>query len=129
MACVQFKSPNNGSTLTFTVTSRLEEETNFDVAVKTRLFSGTSESSTYMVLSPSYFFREMAKEWEGWKAAKIWCDLEQRVHIAATTDALGHICLTIKLRTLESDEKLTVKLSFEAGQLEAMSNEIDALFK
>ena len=55
--------------------------------------------------------------------------MEQRIHITATIDALGHTCIAIKLRTLEFDEKLTAKLFFEAGQLEATSNEIDALFK
>ena len=83
MADLEFISPNDGSTLSLTVTRCSEGETDFEVAVKTPWFSGVAPASTYMNGSPAPMFAEMASAWTGWKGQKKWTDLEQRVGDAA----------------------------------------------
>jgi hypothetical protein len=66
----ELKSPNDGSVLAFEIRERLQEETTFDVSVKTPWFSGIADCSTFLVLSPADLFREMATEWMGWTEEK-----------------------------------------------------------
>lgn len=129
MPRLELKSPEYGSLLIFEVTSHFEEEIVFNVGVKTPWFSGTAPSSTFMVTSPVDFFREMAAEWAGWKQKKSWSDLENRVTFEATTDSTGHISLAVVLNAQDYDSHLRVILMFEAGQLEAMSNELALIFE
>lgn len=128
MTHIEFKSPDDGSLLTFDVISHDKEETVFNVTVKTPWFSGTAPSSTFLVKSPADLFREMATEWTGWKQKKTWSDLEARVSFEATSDATGHISLWIILNGQDYDSHLRVCVRYEAGQLEAMANELTRLF-
>ena len=122
----ELRSPNNGSLLIFEIRDRNKEEVAFDVSVRTPWFSGLAHSSTFMVLSPADFFREMAAEWLGWAGEKTWSDLEQSVEIAATTDRTGHVSLSVTLNG--QDAQLRACLVFEAGQLENFAKEIALLF-
>jgi hypothetical protein len=128
MAALEFTSTVDGSQLSFSITSRQEREILFDVAVKTPAFSGTALASTYVVASPADFFREMAAAWKGWEHKKAWCDVENRVAFEATSDHTGHVTLKVSLTAQENDAQLRVRLKFEAGQLEAMADQVAALF-
>lgn len=128
MTHLEFKSPDDGSLLTFDVISNQKEEILFNVTVKTPWFSGQAPSSTFMVLTPADLFEEMAAEWTGWKMKKTWSDLEQRVLFEATSDDTGHVCLTLVIQGQDYDSQLRVRLMFEAGQLESMANELSRLF-
>jgi len=125
---LEFKSSHDGSLLTFRVTGRTAEEITFDVAVKTPWFSGSTESSTYLVTPLTSLFQEMADEWHGWKVGKKWSDLEGRVQFEVTTDSTGHVCMKITLNGPDYDSWLHVKLMFEAGQLEVMARDLKYLF-
>jgi hypothetical protein len=81
MAHLEFKSPHDGSLLTFNLTGRYAEGVDFEVNVKTPWFSGSAPSSTYMMTSPAVLFRDMADEWSEWKLEKKWSDLEDRVQL------------------------------------------------
>jgi hypothetical protein len=73
---VEFKSSTDGSILRLAITNRYDEEIEFEVGVSTPWFSGRAPASTYVCGSPSIMFRAMALEWQGWKSAKSWADIE-----------------------------------------------------
>ena len=127
MADLEFISPNDGSTLSLTVTRCSEGETDFEVAIKTPWFSGVAPASTYMNGSPAPMFAEMASAWTGWKGQKKWTDLEQRIEFYATSDSTGHVALTVKLVGQDYDSNLLVVLKYDAGQLEGMAKSISQL--
>jgi len=127
MADLEFISPNDGSTLSLTVTRCSEGQTDFEVAVKTPWFSGVAPASTYMNGSPAPMFAEMASAWTGWKGQKKWTDLEQRIEFYATSDSTGHVALTVKLVGQDYDSNLLVVLKYDAGQLEGMAKSISQL--
>jgi hypothetical protein len=114
--------------LTFDIMSQYDEETSFNVSVTTPWFSGPAPSSTFMVNSLADMFREMAGEWQGWKKAKSWEDLERRVSLSASMDSTGHISLAVELQGPDYASCLRVVLKYEAGQLEEMANELSHLF-
>ncbi|GHT94197.1 hypothetical protein FACS1894116_07840 [Betaproteobacteria bacterium] len=127
MSAVEFKSPRDGSTLTFDVKRRWPDELEFNVAVKTPWFSGVAPATTYASGSPTAMFRAMANEWKGWSEAKTWSDIEGRVSFSAISDVTGHIALVVELTGQDYDSHLRVVLQYEAGQLEGMANEIKQL--
>lgn len=129
MQSVTFKSPEDGSLLTFEVTYRDKDEIAFNVSVKTTCFSGTAASSTFMVLPPDDVFQRMADSWQGWKDPITWSDLESRVSFEATCDSTGHVKIAVKLNDLNFESHLCAVLRFEAGQLEKMANELSSIFK
>jgi hypothetical protein len=128
MNTLEFKSPRDGSTLTFVVRARHKGEVEFDLRVQTPRFSGTASASTYMMPSPAKLFDEMADEWTGWNGQKTWSDLEQSVSIAATSDRIGHVSLRITLDGPDGESRLQVCLEFEAGQLQSMASAMVGLF-
>jgi Family of unknown function (DUF6228) len=127
MSRLDFKSPDDGSILTFELISRDTAEVLFNVAVKNPWFTGAAPATTFVNGSPSILFRAMALEWKGWKQAKTWEDIEGRVAFEATSDSLGHISLATTLKGPNYDSCLRVVVKFEAGQLEEMKNEIETL--
>src|SRR5689334_8794498 len=115
MAKLEFKSPKDGSILSFSVTQRKADEISFDVGVRTPWFSGTAPASSYIVGSPSMMFREIEANWTGWEGTKNWEDLDHRVSFAATSDSTGHINLGINLTGPQYDSKLCAVLMYDAG--------------
>lgn len=91
-------------------------------------FSSHSVSATVLVydIQPekwSDLFLEMAKTWKGWEGEKDCESLEGHLRLEATTDALGHVRLTIRLRGLEIDKwSAESSIILEAGQLEVLSS-------
>ena len=126
---LELKSPHDGSTLTFTITSREPPEADFDVAVRTPYFSGFSRASTYVVGAPAALFRSMATEWRGWKGAKEWQDLEHRCALAASSDLTGHVKISVILRDPTYESELKCIVQFEAGQLESIAKSVHTLFR
>ena len=122
---VQFKSSTNGATIKFSVLHRYHDGIEFSVDVQTPFGSAKSAASTYFSGSPALMFKSMASEWKGWKNEKTWNDLENRVFFSARSDLTGHTKMTVKLADDESSFETV--LYFDAGQLEAMANEISAL--
>ena len=129
MQSVTFKSPDDGSRLTFEVTYRDKDEIAFNVSVHTSTFSGTAASSTFMVLPPDHMFQAMADSWQGWKTPLTWSDLESRVSFESTCDSTGHVKITVKLTDIHFESYLYAVLRYEAGQLEGMANELSSIFR
>jgi hypothetical protein len=127
MTSLELKSPRDGSILGLRVVSRDAEEVEFEVSVRTPWFSGRAHASTFMSGSPSAMFRAMAQEWRGWKEAKSWRDLEDRVSLSGITDSTGHVSITVELTGQDYESRLRVVLGYEAGQLEEMANAIAEL--
>jgi hypothetical protein len=128
MSYLEFKSPHDGSLLTFTNIRKFEDCIDFDVQVKTPYFSGIAPSSTFMAAPLEAWFRNMADDWKGWKDEKKWGDLEGRVLFSATTDSTGHVQVRVTLTGQDYDSELRVNIMFEAGQLEGMANDVALLF-
>ena len=125
MNSTTIKSSSDGATLTFTVISRSSDDVAFDVQVITPWFSGRAPASTFMNGSPSAFFKDMATSWRGWSGAKTWEDLECRVQLIATSDALGHVSLVVELEGQDYDTRLRAKLLLDAGQLEGAASSVE----
>ena len=99
---VEFKSTENGATISFYIARHWDEEIEFLVEVKTPFGSAKATVSTYFTGSPVLFFQSMAIEWKGWKKDKAWNDLEDRVMLTARSDSTAHTKLTVKLCEHES---------------------------
>lgn len=128
MTQLEFKSPHDGSLLSFAITERFEEAIEFSVQVKTPIFSGVAPSSTFRAAPLDAWFQSMADEWAGWKGEKNWADLESRVTLSATADATGHIRIKVTLAGSDYDSELRVNIMFDAGQLESMAGDVALLF-
>ncbi len=72
---------------------------------------------------PSALFRELAREWSGWKGDKAWCAMDGEFTIAATTDAAGHVTLEFKLpgSLVPPCWAASLSVQLEAGQLEELA--------
>jgi hypothetical protein len=124
---VEFKSSTDGSILRLAITNRYDEEIEFEVSVSTPWFSGRAPASTYVSGSPSIMFRAMALEWQGWKSAKNWADIENRVCLSSTMNPLGHVSIVVELNGQDYDSKLRVIVQFEAGQLSEIAGAVEDL--
>nr|WP_315233726.1 DUF6228 family protein [uncultured Albidiferax sp.] len=129
MSILELKSPHDGSVLAFQVTRRDGAETEFEVSVRTPWFTGRAQASTYHNGSPTGMFSAMAREWRGWAGEKHWQDIDNQVSLSATTDATGHIGLTVELRGNTQGNLLRTILQYEAGQLEEIAEAVTALFE
>jgi endo-1,4-beta-mannosidase len=127
MPDLELKSPNDGSTMAFTVNRRYTDGIDFDFAIRTPWFSGRGASSTYLNGSPGVMFRDMASQWKGWKGTKSWQDLDGRVTLDATSDSTGHTTISVELVGGDDVSKLRVAIQFEAGQLDDMAYAITEL--
>ena len=122
---VEFKSPENGATLSFSVAEVFNETIDFYVEVKHPFGYARVRSSTHHSGSPAELFKSMASEWKGWKGEKVWSDLESSVVLTAKSDSMGHTKLEVKLTDYESNFKTV--LIFEAGQLDRIANDLATL--
>ncbi|MGB7815734.1 MAG: DUF6228 family protein [Methylotenera sp.] len=119
---VEFKSSDNGATISFSAIGSSSDGTEFYFEVKTPFGSAKILSSTYFNGSPAQLFKSMATDWRGWSGEKVWSDLESSVILSARSDSIGHTKLKVKLTDYESSFETVI--IFEAGQLERMANEI-----
>ena len=118
----------DGSKLSFCITERMAQDTQFLTTVETPWLRCSVPSSTYMCGPPTTFFAELAANWKGWNDEKRWADLESRVSLAATADSLGHITIKVALRGPNFQDRAEVRLTFEAGALENMSLAMASIF-
>lgn len=79
--------------------------------------------------SPSKFFADLAEDWRGWKDEKRWADLEGRVALVATTDALGHVTIRVVLKGPNLLDRAEVRLTYDAGALQEMSVAMASIFE
>ena len=89
----------------------------------------SAEVSTYLYGPPTNFFEDLAQSWRGWDGRKAWEDLEHRFALSAISDKTGHIILNVTVRDASYTGRVELPLSFEAGQLEALSLRIVAFFE
>jgi hypothetical protein len=119
----------DGSKLSFRITRRLAQDVEFVTFIETPWLSCASSASTYMSGSPSKLFSDLAENWRGWRDEKRWADLESRVELAATADALGHITIRVVLKGPNFLDRVEVRLTYEAGALEEMSVAVASMFE
>ncbi|MFV1922523.1 MAG: DUF6228 family protein [Methylotenera sp.] len=75
-------------------------------------------------------FAFIAKEWQGWQGAQEWASIEGEFSISATSDNLGHVMLTIKIRELDGPElwNSSVQLGIDASQTENIAKSVRSFF-
>jgi hypothetical protein len=73
------------------------------------------------------FFRDLATNWRGWKGKKEWSSLEGELRLTATSDSVGHISLSVRIRSgpYPFDWSLSTTLLLEAGNLEQIASQVD----
>jgi hypothetical protein len=118
----------DGSKLSFCITKRIAQDTQFLTTVETPWLRCSAPSSTYMCGPPSTFFAELAANWRGRNDEKHWADLESRVSLTATADSLGHVTIKVAVRGPNFQDRAEVRLTFEAGALENMSVAMASIF-
>jgi Family of unknown function (DUF6228) len=67
-------------------------------------------------------FEFFANNWKGWEGSKRWGSLEGELHIAAHSDRLGHVYLTVNLREGAPPKwTLEARLILDAGMLAGLA--------
>lgn len=121
-----------GARLEFEIVERTSYECHFRVRYRGDGFAGEVLSSDYHFGSPASLFRRMADNWRGWAGALEWRDLEAGLELSATSDSTGHAKLGITMMRQAFQPvvtlRLTVEMVIDAGALEQIANELEALF-
>ena len=120
-----------GAKLSLEPHRRTKEEIQFLVRYQDDQFSGYVVSSNYIVGSPAPLFRAMADAWRGWDAAMEWNDLERTLSLHATCDSVGHVTLRVEMIRnygMVGAGSLRGAIVIEAGQLDAVAKDVEALF-
>jgi uncharacterized protein DUF6228 len=96
---------------------------NFFVAtLRSNRASGMGEVGTFMSSGLADLFEFFADNWKGWDGSKLWGSLEGELSIAAHSDRLGHVYLTVKLREgAPAKWTLEANLVVDAGNLPALA--------
>jgi hypothetical protein len=118
----------DGTSASFHVTRRNGEEVAFDVCVQCGSYAGRVSSTTYLYTSPCVMFEAMATEWNGWKGAKVWEDINRNLALSGTAGMTGHICLQMTLNDPDGTAQLKVALPLYAGELEGIAQNMAKLF-
>ncbi|GAB1065384.1 DUF6228 family protein [Shewanella algae] len=73
--------------------------------------------------NPADFFEELARQWQGWQGEQSWAAIEGEYSLVATTDACGHLLLTVSLLAKGGFPAWSaeVSLAIDAGQLQALA--------
>jgi hypothetical protein len=80
---------------------------------------------------PSQLFEELAVSWKGWDGIKSWFAMEGELELAATSDRIGHVTLTVAIPASANQRQWSarVAVTIEAGQLERLAAEAGAFFE
>ena len=73
-------------------------------------------------------FAEAARDWKGWRGAKVWESIERDLRLELTTDRLGHVTLAIRMSHVAGGPgqwQLETELGLEAGQLEQIARDAE----
>ena len=127
MPSVEIKSCCDPTTLTFTRLGDDHGELAFSAQISCAPFNGCVESSTWHVGPPTLLFQEMARDWKGWRGKKEWQALAGELRLTATCDSRGHIALAVHLSRDSGEFTASATIALEAGQLDRIYNEIDAV--
>jgi hypothetical protein len=93
------------------------EETDFVCRYISPAFSGSVRASTFHSGSPAILFADFAENWRGWEGEKAWYDIDDALHLVATSDRLGHVRIAIKMND-HADHVLTGAVVIDAGRLD-----------
>lgn len=71
----------------------------------------------------SGFFDELARDWRGWSASKVWKLADERASLEARHDGAGHVTIVARLfpRDFDDDWQANATLLFEPGQLDSVA--------
>src|SRR6476620_9522100 len=127
MSSVEIKSCYDPTTLTLTLLGDDCGEIAFSAAISNAPFNGGVESSTWHVGPATLLFQEMARDWKGWGGKKEWRALEGELRLTATCDSCGNITLAVHLSRESGGFTASATISLEAGQLDRVFNEINAV--
>jgi hypothetical protein len=71
-------------------------------------------------------FADAARRWKGWEGVKSWESLEEALRLELRADRLGHVTLTVRVRSWFAGGdpwQLEADLALDAGQLERIAGE------
>lgn len=103
----------------------------FDVSLVSTPLSASVRVYEIQPQNWSAFFQDLAANWKGWSGEKKMESLEGHLAVSATSDALGHISLRVKLRDIipgTADWRAEGSLIVEAGQLERLAGDARKFF-
>ena len=124
---VTLKSAHDGTTLEF-----FERGGGyFLVRIAGPNFQATARVYEYEPEHLKRFFADLAAKWRGWAGKKEWGSLEGELVLSATTDSIGHVFLSIQLRSGHDsfDWKLSAMILLEAGQLDRIAHSVAAFLE
>lgn len=75
------------------------------------------------------YFRTLNQHWKGWEGERSWYSLEGECSFSASMAKTGHVALTVRLNVYPNICEATAVLDIEAGQLEALTDEMRQFFK
>lgn len=80
--------------------------------------------------SPQRLFQQISNDWRGWRGEKEWQAIEGECGIKATSDALGHITLSVDLHPYPGAElwHVNMKVVVDAGSLDLLASEAKLFF-
>lgn len=121
-----------GARLQFEVTERRAYETLFIARYQGEGFAGEVSSSASHVDSLASLFRHMADNWQGWTGAVEWRDMDGMLELSASSDSTGHAKLDIIMLRYgfqpEVSRRLAVQMVLDAGTLEQIATDLEAMF-
>jgi hypothetical protein len=87
-----------------------------------------ADAKVWLGLEPGLpdYFTKLAQEWRGWDGAQSWAAYEGGLRLEAKADGLGHVTLSVQLRSLQ-DWIAEGEVMLDAGQLESVARELSAL--
>ena len=128
---VSIRSSRDGVTITLSNfvpedSSHISES--FLVEIRCYGLRGEARASSYMAPDLGEFFTSLANDWKGWNGERTWATLEGEFQLVASADSLGHVRLGFFVRPPDTgfNWELRGALEIEAGQLEALSKEVNA---
>jgi hypothetical protein len=83
--------------------------------------------------SLSDYFRDLAKEWQGWAGAKDWRDEGATARMSATHDGIREVVLSVSVSNLPYATagrwKVETTVSVEPGDLEGIAEQIESMLR
>ena len=75
-------------------------------------------------------FEGIARDWTGWEGERAFESIEGDFRVAATSDRLGPVVLTVSLRSNDLDDHWWAEapIFLDAGSLDAVARQVDAFF-
>jgi hypothetical protein len=89
-----------------------------------------ASARVYAYWHPAELFEDLALHWNGWQGTRSFESLERELKLACTHDGLGHILISVDLRSgpYHLDWTVHTAVLAEAGQLERMAMKARAFF-